>query len=184
MIEKWETVETEFGGNFKIFDLYWHKRKNAKKHKDGMFVALKSNDWVNVIPIDTEGNVILVEQYRHGIDAVTIEIPAGLIEKGEAPSAAAERECKEETGYTASAGAVFLGENIPNPAFIDNKCFHYVMFDCEKNFEQSLDENEDINVLKVPLKEINDMILSGRINHSLVLAAFYYFNLKYADKLK
>lgn len=67
------------------------------------FIVLDTPSWVNVVPITTEGNVVLIRQYRHGIQDVTLEIPGGMIDDGEEPQAAALRELLEETGYRRDA---------------------------------------------------------------------------------
>jgi 8-oxo-dGTP pyrophosphatase MutT (NUDIX family) len=178
-IEKWDTIEKRKVENFKIFDLSWIRRRHPKLEKEGEFVVLNSPRWVNIIPITKDNKVVLIEQYRQGTDEITIEVPGGLVEAGEEPREAGERECREETGYEGKGKAVLLGENLPNPAFLNNKCFSYVWFDCQLKFEQELDRHEDIKVMEVPLNEIKTMIMDGRIRHSLVLTAFFFYFLKY-----
>jgi 8-oxo-dGTP pyrophosphatase MutT (NUDIX family) len=181
MIKKWETLERRKVDNFKIFDLEWIKRRHPDWGKVNEFVVLNSPSWVNIIPVTKEGNVILIEQYRHGTDEITLEVPGGLVEKDEDPKDAGERECFEETGYKGKGCAKLLGTNIPNPAFINNKCFSYLWLDCEKVGTQHLDGHEDIKVIEVPLKNIKKMILEGKIQHSLVLTAFFFYFLEYSD---
>jgi 8-oxo-dGTP pyrophosphatase MutT (NUDIX family) len=179
MIEKWETLSKEFIGNFKIFDIFQYERKHPKTKKISKFYGLNSSNWVNIIPITKENEIILVEQYRHGSDVPEIEIPAGLIEPNEKPIVAAMRECMEETGYKGKEEPVFLGKVKPNPAFLNNYCFHYLWLNCEKKYEQSLDENEDINIIKIPFNQIKTMIENNEINHSLVISALFYYENKY-----
>ncbi|MFC2131829.1 NUDIX hydrolase, partial [Bacteroidota bacterium] len=116
MIKKWETISERKIDNFKIFSLSWIKRRHPDWNKESEFVVLKSPKWVNIIPITKDGNVILIEQYRHGTDEITLEVPGGLVEEGEDPRDAGERECGEETGFAGEGQALLLGENIPNPA--------------------------------------------------------------------
>lgn len=180
-LNKWQTVNKEFVGNYKIFDLYYSDRVHPVKQTTSRFVTLESPDWVNIIPITSGKKIIMVEQYRHGTDELSLEIPAGLIEKGEFHQNAAERECTEETGFAGNSWAELLGYVEPNPAFLGNKCYHYVWFDCERKFEQNLDENELINVKTFDLKDLKELINNGTIRHSLVLSAFMFFNIKYCD---
>jgi 8-oxo-dGTP pyrophosphatase MutT (NUDIX family) len=179
MIEKWLTTKNEFAADLKIFQAYWVRRHHPVLNKEGRFVVLESPKWVNIIPITSDNKVLLIEQYRHGTDEVTIEVPGGLVEPGEDTRIAAERECMEETGYKGTGDSVLLGESHPNPAFLNNHCWSYVWFGCKLNGEQKLDRHEDIEVMEVPLQNIRHMINEGKINHSLVLDAFLYYSLKF-----
>jgi len=178
MIKKWETLSEREVDNFKIFNLSWIKRRHPDSKKESEFVVLKSPQWVNIIPITIDGNVVLIEQYRHGSDEITLEVPGGLVEKGEDSRLAAERECLEETGFAGRDSAILLGENIPNPAFLTNTCNSFVWFGCEQVAKQKLDRHEDIRVIEAPLSEIKNMILKGQIKHSLVLTAFFFYFLQ------
>ncbi|MCX7736122.1 MAG: NUDIX hydrolase [Candidatus Kapabacteria bacterium] len=179
MVKRWQTLEKKDGSDLKIFRVNWFKRQNQEIGKTGDFVVLDSPRWVNIIPITKNKEVVLVSQYRHGIDEITLEVPGGLVDPNEEPLDAAERECFEETGYKSFDRAILLGENFPNPAFLNNVCYSYVWFDCELKGEQKLDGNEDIDVSLVSLKEIPRMILNKEIKHSLVLTAFFFYSLKF-----
>ena len=178
-IQKWITLDKRKIDNFKIFDLSWIKRKHPDSGKEGEFVVLDSAQWVNIIPVTKDNKVVLIEQYRQGTDELTLEVPGGLVEPGENPQDAGERECIEETGYEGNGKSLLLGENTPNPAFLNNKCYSYVWFGCELKYEQKLDRHEDIKVIEVPLSEIRNYILDGKIRHSLVLTAFFFYSMKF-----
>ena len=83
------------------------------------FIVIDTVSWVNVVPVTTEGNVVLIRQYRHGIRDVTMEIPGGMMDEGETPEAAAARELREETGYVAEKIRL-LARVLPNPAVQNN----------------------------------------------------------------
>jgi len=140
-----------------------------------MFV-LEQPNWVNVIPLTSDEQVILVEQWRHGTRSVHWETPGGLMGEGETPEECARREWAEETGYEAGT-LVRLGTVHPNPA-IQNNLQHYVLAtDCHKVGEPKLDHAEDIAVRLVPLADIPLMIESGQITHGIVIGGFYWLNL-------
>jgi len=175
----WLTLKDEFVANYKIFDLHKVHRKSSISSKEGNFYVLDSASWVNLIPITKDGEIILIEQFRHGTAEVTLEIPGGLVEQGEDPRLAAERECKEETGYFSTTDSVLLCEISPNPAFLNNRCYSYIWLDVEQKFEQSLDGNEEIRIISAKVDQVFDYIKSGRIDHSLVLNAFFFYLLKF-----
>jgi 8-oxo-dGTP pyrophosphatase MutT (NUDIX family) len=140
-----------------------------------MFITEHPN-WVNVVPLTPDEQVILVEQWRHGTRSVHLETPGGLMEDGETPEQCGARELLEETGYEVGQ-IVKLGTVHPNPA-IQTNLQHYVLAtDCRKVAEPDLDHAEDINVRLVPLAEIPDYIRTGKITHSVVVGAFYWLNL-------
>ncbi len=179
MIKKWETISSENLIDLKIFNALKKKRINPVNERADDFIVLDSHDWVNIIPITKDNKIVMIEQYRHGSDSVTLEIPGGLIEKGEEPRVAAERECMEETGYFGSSNAIQTGMSLPNPAFLNNKCYSYIWFDCEKKLEQNLDLNEVINVKELSIEEIKTYIDNGTINHSVILTAFLFYFRKF-----
>jgi 8-oxo-dGTP pyrophosphatase MutT (NUDIX family) len=179
MIPKWETIKKT-----EIIDLHIFKaerviRRHPKWERLAEFTVLNSKNWVNVVPITANNEILLIEQYRQGIDQITIEIPGGLIEDDELPINAARRECVEETGYSSNLELIPIGSNYPNPAFLNNQCFSFAWFNVEKKYEQNFDLNEEVRVIPTPIDEVKEMIKDGRINHSIILTAFFQFFLKY-----
>jgi 8-oxo-dGTP pyrophosphatase MutT (NUDIX family) len=139
------------------------------------FVVLEAPDWVNVIPLTAGGEVVLVQQYRHGRGETTLEIPGGMVDPGDpSPMEAARRELLEETGI--HAGRIeAIGSISPNPAIQTNLCWSYLAQDLEDRGPPRLDGTEDIEVVRVPLREIPTLIREGRINHALVVVAFWHY---------
>ena len=151
---------------------------SPRTNKEHDFYVLESCEWVNVIPLTREEEVVLIRQYRHGIRQVTLEIPGGLVEQGDSPEETAKRELREETGYMASE-MILLGSVHANPAFLNNLCYSYLARDVTLSGAQEQDEKEDIEIVVKPLKEIPRLIKDGEITHSLILAAFYRFYMEY-----
>ncbi|MBN1102808.1 MAG: NUDIX hydrolase [Deltaproteobacteria bacterium] len=174
----WPLIASRKEASLRIFGLRIDRSLSPRTQEEHDFYILESLDWVNVIPITTDDRVVLIRQYRHGIQEVTLEIPGGIVEGRDSPEEAARRELMEETGYEA-AQMIPLGFVHPNPAFLNNRCHTYVAKDVVKVAGQSQDEKEDIEVLLRPVKDIPGLIREGRITHSLVLAAFYRFYMEF-----
>ncbi len=179
MITKWETVKSKKIANYRIFDAVLKERINPLTNEKAEFTVLESNDWVNIIPITIDNKIIIIEQYRHGTDSITLEIPGGLIENGENPIDAAKRECTEETGYISTEEPILTGVSRPNPAYQNNTCYSFVWKNCKLENIQNLDKHEIINIHKFTFDEAKEMIKNGKINHSVILTAFYFFHLKF-----
>ncbi|MBW1781240.1 MAG: NUDIX hydrolase [Deltaproteobacteria bacterium] len=174
----WKIVSSTRDRSYRVFSLRTDRAVSPRTGKTHRFFILESSSWVNVIPLTREQDVVMVRQYRHGTQDVTLEIPGGLVEDSDTPEAAAKRELFEETGYRA-ADTVFLGAVHPNPAIQNNQCYTFLARDVFPVGGQHQDEREDIEVLLRPLSAIPRLIREGEITHSLVLAAFYRFFMEY-----
>ena len=133
---------------------------------------------VCVLPLTDDGDVIFVNQFRYALNKVTLEVPAGKLEKGEDPKEAALRELSEETGLTAK-NIVHIGDLYTTPALIDEVIHMYIATDLTQG-EQHLDYDEFVNTLKIPLSKAVDMVMDGEIKDSktqtVILKAEKYFN--------
>ncbi len=120
------------------------------------------NGAVCVVPVTENGEIIMERQFRYPFDEVIWEIPAGKLDKGEFDHLeAAKRELREETGYTAET-FTFIGELYPSPAILSENIHMYIATGLTKG-EQDLDEDEFLEVVKVPFDQVVEMILNGQI---------------------
>jgi 8-oxo-dGTP pyrophosphatase MutT (NUDIX family) len=176
MIKKWKVVSSEQLESNKIFSTRKDTSLSPITGKEHDFFVVEAPDWINVVAITEDDEVILIEQYRHGNQSVTVEIPGGMVDPGEEPIQTAKRELLEETGY-AGDSVIFIGEVFPNPAMQNNKCHTFLVTNCKKVGETAFDATEDIITYTKPSSEIPKLVAEGKITHSLVVAAFYWYYL-------
>ncbi len=174
--EDWSIKSREYLGNFKIFNIEKIKTISPRTGKELPFFLLNCQDWVNIIAITKENNIVMVKQHRFGTSKTELEIPGGIIEEGEEPMEAAKRELLEETGYEGNK-FTYLGHVDLNPAFQTNNCHVTLIENCVLVSKQKLDPGEDIAVETVSQRNIQELIRDGTIRHSLVIAAFSLYNL-------
>ena len=167
---KWQRSHSEKGLDLKIFNVRYDWVENPRNGRRSRATILETPDWVDMVPVTPEGKIVVVDQYRFGVAALTTEIPAGVIEAGEEPLAAAQRELLEETGYT-STDWVDLGWVEPNSAFQDNHCHQWLARGACLTHDPDLDEGEMITVRLLSLDDIRQEITAGRIRNSLALLA-------------
>jgi 8-oxo-dGTP pyrophosphatase MutT (NUDIX family) len=177
MIQPWKKHEhkTEYDCGF--FQVQVYSSASPKTGKQHPFYILSTRDWINIIAITREKKVLMVSQYRHGSEEVSLETPGGAIDaKDKQPLEAAQRELLEETGHQADEWH-FLGKLRPNPAILNNTCFFYLALGCLSVGDLHLDEAEELEVSTHDLEEVREMIRKGEIQHSLVVGAFYFLDL-------
>lgn len=138
--------------------------------------------WANVVALTKQGEVVLVKQYRHGVEDVLREFPGGVVEDGEVPMEGAKRELLEETGYVAPQW-IEIGKIYPNPALQTNTLYCYLALDAEKVNGQNLDAGEDIEVDLVPLDTLIGMAKRGEFRHALMVAVLFSL-LAYMDRIQ
>lgn len=130
--------------------------------------TLELADWISVAAITDAGEFVLVRQYRHGVDAVTIETAGGLVDPGEEPASAAPRELLEETGYGAESLET-LGWVHPNPALQANRCFLYLARGARRIAEPAGDEHESTEAVVMSADEVTAAMQDGRISHVIAV---------------
>ena len=127
-------------------------------------------DWCNVIAETGDGQLVMVWQHRFGTDALSLEIPGGVIDPGESPVDAARRELREESGYDASCFEL-VSVVEPNPALQNNRCWTFLARGARLAFETSFDDLEDLEVTLVAKSDVARLIDEGTVTHALVVVA-------------
>lgn len=125
---------------------------------------------VCVVPVTDEGEIICVKQYRYAVGEVMLEIPAGKLDaKDEDPREAALRELREETGATCKK-LTYMGKYFSSPAILD-ECIHMYMAEGLEFGDTDFDEDEFIEIVKIPVDELVDMIMRGEVHDGKTQAA-------------
>lgn len=170
-MKKWQTISSELA-----FDNKWFKvQKDAVKLPNGKilddFYLWKEHNVAQIVAITSDNKIVLVRQYKHGAGDILIECPAGFVDENEDFETAAKRELLEETGYIANK-IKYLGKYIHNPTKSLGIVKSYLARDLIKS-KQSLDEDEEIEVLEIPINEVVQMINKGQIWTSGTISSIF-----------
>jgi ADP-ribose pyrophosphatase len=170
---KWTVLSEREIADCRVFKVTGRREKNDRTGVEGEFFVIRAFDWV-VALARSDGEYLMVNQFRFGSGNLSWEFPAGCIDKGETPLEAAARELSEETGYSPACEGRIIGRILPNPALQDNVCW-IVLFDkVEKCGQAHFDGFEEIESKRMPLGEITAMALDGRISHGMAHAALFF----------
>lgn len=167
---QWKKLHSSPGPDLHIFNVRHDTLENPRNAAEIRATVLEVPDWVVIVPVTPDGRIVMVEQYRFGIERTVLEIPGGVINPGEAPHAAAKRELQEETGYTTDDW-VSLGWVEPNPAFQDNHCHQWCARNARQTHAQALDEGEALTMKLLTPPEVRQAIQDGQVRNALVLLA-------------
>ncbi len=155
-----KTIKEELIYKGRVFNVY----NNTVTLPDGREAPrefIEHNGGVCVLPVCDNGDVILVKQFRYGIRNTLIEIPAGKLEKGENHKECGLRELKEEIGATPKE-FIYLGECLPTTAYLSERIHMYLAKGLSFS-EQHLDEDEFLEILRIPFEELLAKVISGEI---------------------
>lgn len=177
-LKKWKVLDREY-----IIRRPWlTARRDKVELPDGRIIeeyyVLEYPDWVNVIAITKDGQFVMERQYRHGLGVDSIELPCGVMEKGESPLEAARRELLEETGYGNGEWSRLM-TIAPNPGAMSNLTHCFLAVGVEKISGQSLDATEDLTVCLMSEAEVKALLEGNKIYQALMVAPLYKYFSRY-----
>lgn len=137
------------------------------------YYTLEYPNWVSAFALTKNGAVVMVRQYRHGLNVISTELPGGVVDAGETTEAAIARELKEETGYIFESFE-YMGKISANPATSNNYMHMYLARGGEKVSDQKLDETEDLEVLTLTLQQVKELVQQHKIVQALHTTTIFY----------
>lgn len=167
---RWQRITSERGPDLVLFQTRFDEMRNPRNQRVLRRLVLESVDWVNMVARTVSGELVMVEQYRFGIGATTLETPGGMVDPGEDSLAAARRELLEETGFGGGRWS-YLGAVEPNPAVHPHLCHHWLADGVAPVSDPNPGEGEAIAVRLVSEAEMRDAIDAGFLRHALALSA-------------
>jgi ADP-ribose pyrophosphatase len=184
MIRPWQKLGSRSVGDFRIFTVRTDEKLSPRTGAKHDFFIIDCVDWVNVLAITPQQELVMVEQYRHGTNTVELEIPGGIMDRTDAsPLHTGVRELREETGFEGEQARV-LADVFANPAIMSNTCHTVLIENCSLKHPVEWDSGEDMLTRLVPLAEVPALVASGRIKHPLVIVALYYLDLLRRDSAR
>jgi len=189
--QRWQRVRTTRREDYTVLrvreDIFLDPRDGRERPR----VILEADEWCNVLPITRDGKAVLVNQFRFGSNAISLEVPGGVVDPGETPAAAAARELEEETGYRPGR-MLDLGSVWANPAHFTNRVHSFLGLDCEPIHDGrpgvppgdmgvppgDMDEGEDITIELVDRADLDRLVRDGRITHPFSVVTLYLASLR------
>jgi len=178
MVEPFRRLASERILETAIFSVRQDRAAHPQTGRVGEYVVLEQPDWANVVAVTADERIVMIRQWRHGTRAVELEIPAGIVDPGESPRAAAIRELREETGYAPASpeAVVAIGAVAPNPAYQSNTCHTFLATGCTEVGAQALDPGEDIEVVLLTRAELDAALERGEVRNAQVICGLYWWD--------
>lgn len=177
---RWQKLGSKLVAHTRIFDVNSVAFHHPARATTRDFVVIHAPDWVNVVALTPDRRLVLVRQFRYGTDDFSLEIPGGVMDPGEDPVAAGLRELREETGFT-GAKVRLLGSVHPNPAMQDNRCHLVLVEDARQDEVLEWDDDEEMEIMTMPVDEVYALAYRGGITHAMVLDALLLFTPVWAE---
>lgn len=171
-MRRWRRLDARRVQDCRVFGVDRVSYRHPDRDRDDAFFVVDAPDWINVVPLTPEGRIVMVRQFRFGIDEFTLEIPGGMCDPGESPIVTAARELREETGY-ASDPLTELGWVHANPAIQSNRLWTYLAPNARRVGEPDPDEHEEFEIVEIDRQAVAGLVNERKITHALVVSALW-----------
>lgn len=171
----WPVLDERPVGDFEIFRARALRARSPRTGEEHTFHVADAPDGVMVIALTPQGELVMVEQWRHPLQRVTLELPSGIIDPGETPEEAAVRELREETGY-AGGEPERIGCLVLNPSWQTTRLYTVVIRDARRDGDKQLDEAEETRVCCISVDEARRRVLAGEIDAAPMVGALALFS--------
>jgi 8-oxo-dGTP pyrophosphatase MutT (NUDIX family) len=178
--QRWKKQGARTLAHTRIFDVESVDYQHPARQKPQDFFVISAPDWVNIVALTPDWQLVLVRQFRFGLNDFSVEIPGGVMDRGEEAVAAGVRELREETGYVGTA-ARLLGVVHPNPAMQNNRCHLVLVENARREAGLEWDSDEEFEILTRPVDEVYQLAYGGGITHAMVLDALLLFSPVWAE---
>lgn len=172
--QRWQKLARRSLAVTRILELTLTGFRHPLRQTEREFVVIDAPDWVNVVALTVDHQLVLVRQFRYGSNDFSLEVPGGVVDPGEDPVAAGVRELGEETGFTGGP-AIRLGTVHPNPAMQSNRCHLILVPEARRSATLAWDPDEEFEILTVPVEDAYARAYRGEITHALTLDALLLF---------
>jgi len=171
-IRPWELISSQQVFENRLFRVTRDRARSPRTGGERDFQVIRMVDWLLVVPLTDQGQLVMVRQYRHGSRGASLEVPGGLHDvAGDRPEQGAVRELSEETGYGAGSEPLLLGALYPQPALLANRVWIYLAREVRPVARQRQDPGEDIEVVLIDPRDIPGCVAGGAINNAMTVAA-------------
>ncbi len=173
MKKKWTILNEEKIYSTSIFSLNRQECQLRNGKIMPAYYVMNFPNWIHVLPLTAQKEIIMVKQYRQGTQDWFLEFPGGSFDsKDKDPKVSGQRELLEETGYKSNQWEEIMCI-YPNPAFQTNKLYIYMAFDCLKTQEPQLEPFEELELKVLSFEELECLSKEGKINHALMLSSLF-----------
>jgi ADP-ribose pyrophosphatase YjhB (NUDIX family) len=173
----WTHLKSEPGSRIGLFETRHDSLKNPRNNKEIKVTVIEGRDAVNVVAITENKEVLLVRQLRFGTNEMSLELPGGLMNEGEDQLDAIKRELREETGFSGRSWR-YLTTVASNPVFMNNYIHTWVATNVQWTSSLDLDDEEDIEIIKVSISKLKELLIQGAFTHPHAISAITAFLIK------